>query len=39
MAPRILSKKEGKTSKNLSLKFTIDCTQPVEDKVLLPSDF
>ena len=35
----ILRKKQAVRSKNLDLKFTIDCAQPVEDKVLVPSDF
>ena len=37
--PRILSKKEVTKAKNLNLKFYIDCTHPVEDKVLLLNDF
>jgi large subunit ribosomal protein L22e len=36
---RILSKKAGKEKKALNLKFYIDCSAPVEDKVLLLNEF
>ena len=37
--PRILGKKEVSRGKALNIKFYIDCAQPVEDKVLILSDF
>ena len=37
--PTILKKKEVAKKKDLKLNFTIDCAQPVEDKVLLLNDF
>ncbi len=39
MPPRILGKKQASKNKNLSLKFIIDCSQPVEDNVLVMKDF
>ena len=35
----ILGKKSNNKGKNLNLKFVIDCSQPVEDKVLVMKDF
>ena len=37
--PKILGKKSASRSKNLNLKFVIDCSQPVEDNVLVMKDF
>lgn len=37
--PKIIHKKESQKDKSQQLKFYIDCAQPVEDKVLLLSDF
>ncbi len=36
---RVTGKKQTETKKNVSLKFVIDCSQPVEDGVLVTSDF
>jgi hypothetical protein len=32
-------KKQSGGKKNVNIKFFIDCSQPVEDKVLVTSDF
>jgi len=37
--PHIIHKKEGHKVKNLNLKFNIDCSLPVEDKVIILTDF
>lgn len=37
--PAILKKKLNVKAKNQGLKFVIDCSQPVEDKVLATKDF
>lgn len=37
--PKILGKKTQARGKSLNLKFTIDCTQPLEDNVLIMKDF
>ena len=37
--PAILKKKTNTKNKNQGLKFVIDCSQPVEDKVLTTKDF
>ena len=37
--PAILKKKVVSKNKNNTLKFVIDCSQPVEDKVLTTKDF
>lgn len=39
MPKHILGKKSASKAKNINLKFTIDCTQPVEDNVLIMKDF
>ena len=36
---RIFKKKTSGKTKNLNLKFVIDCQQPVDDKVLVTNDF
>nr|AGE83228.1 ribosomal protein L22 [Cryptocaryon irritans] len=37
--PQILHKKRVQKAKIVTKKFLIDCSQPVEDKVLMTSDF
>ena len=39
MPKKIIGKTKGLRTKNLNLKFVIDCSQPVEDKVLTTNDF
>ena len=39
MAKKILTKKGGKKEKKKTLKFIIDCALPLEDKVIVLSDF
>ena len=39
MAKKILTKKSGKKEKKKTLKFVIDCALPLEDKVIVLSDF
>jgi hypothetical protein len=36
---KLSGKKTTETKKSVSLKFVIDCSQPVEDGVLVTSDF
>ena len=39
MPKKIIGKSKGQRVKNLNIKFIIDCSQPVEDKVLTANDF